>query len=386
MAEKDYDTWLAEAKAALDGYSAEQEAIAKLYEQAKQNAAASYDAQKKQLAVQTEQSKNQAAADIKRTERNIGQTLASRGLAFSGENAQTHLDLNLSLQNRLSALERDAAEQSQTLEQEKAKALTELDLAHAEARSTSAGKRAELQNQLANIASQKASSQTVEIPEKNTETSTESGNKGESKPPNKLTSLKGKTLGERFKQMLEYVANEKGTPKDETAYIPNISARDLAKQLISSAGGNGSVSGYEQQETLALLLDALSAEHDLDATYYDELLLNLRSMGYRPDYTGMVDREIKAVCKESNAVYTDYYDRYYKMYDMIGHLPAECDQMAGELAVFKQLAYVYERCESIDRFEVAVESMGMEDELDTFYQKIKVSGDQYKLGSEIDRR
>ncbi|MBQ3154140.1 MAG: hypothetical protein IJB88_02805, partial [Clostridia bacterium] len=101
MAEKDYDTWLAGAKAALDGYSAEQKAIAALYEQAKQNAANAYDAKQKQLASQTVQSKNRAAIDTKRTERNIGQTLASRGLAFSGENAQTHLDLNLSLQNRL---------------------------------------------------------------------------------------------------------------------------------------------------------------------------------------------------------------------------------------------------------------------------------------------
>ena len=85
MAEKDYDKWLAEAKAALDGYSAEQAAIEGLYERAKQNAAASYDAQQKQLERQTAQSKNQAATEIKKTERNIGQTLASRGLAFSGE-------------------------------------------------------------------------------------------------------------------------------------------------------------------------------------------------------------------------------------------------------------------------------------------------------------
>ena len=53
MAEKEYDTWIAKAKAELESYSAEQEAIKKLYEQARQNAQASYDAQKEQLAKQS---------------------------------------------------------------------------------------------------------------------------------------------------------------------------------------------------------------------------------------------------------------------------------------------------------------------------------------------
>ncbi len=381
MAEKDYNTWLAEAKAALDGYSAEQAAIAKLYEQAKQNAAASYDAKQKQLATQTEQSKNQAAIDTKKTERNINQTLASRGLAFSGENAQTQLDLNLNLQNRLAAIDRDAAAQAQELESDKADKLHELDLAHARERSDSAKQRAELQKELADIASQKAS-QTQNSTEKLPET----GDRQESSPQSELPDLKGKSLGERIKLMLEYAAKQQQQAKEEAAYTPAISARDLAKQLVSSAGGKGYVSGYEQQESLAALLDALTEEHVLDGAYYDELLLNLRSMGYRSDYMETVDRELKALCKESGAVYTDAYDRYYKMYEMIGHAPEDSDKMAGELALFGQLVYLYERCESKERFELAVESLGAEDALREFYQKVKVSDGKYKLGREAKRK
>lgn len=376
MAEKDYDKWLAEAKAALDGYSAEQAAIEGLYERAKQNASASYDAQQKQLERQTAQSKNQAATESKKTERNIGQTLASRGLAFSGENAQTHLDLGLSLQNRLSELDRMSDEQSQTLALEKQKALTELDLAHAKERSASAQKRAELQKELADIAAQKEQTQTEQAPE----TKPENGNK-----PTKLPILKGKSLAERVKQMLTFAAEQFGTPKEDTSYTPDISARDLAKQLIASAGGEGYVSGYEQQNLLTNLLSALQREHDLDEGYVDELLLNLRSMGYRPDYTAMVDREVLVLCKDAKSRHASYYDRYYKMYTMLGHTASEADSMAGEMANFELLVYLYERCETLDRFEAAVAQLDMERDLESFYQKIKGAGGRYLLGSEIDR-
>ncbi|MBQ3003965.1 MAG: hypothetical protein IJD82_09550, partial [Clostridia bacterium] len=66
--------------------------------------------------------------------------------------------------------------------------------------------------------------------------------------------------------------------------------------------------------------------------------------------------------------------------------PADSDQMAGELALFQQLVYLYERSESKERFELAVESLGMKNELKKFYQKIKVSDGKYKLGGEVIRK
>ena len=110
MKEKEYKTWLEEAKAALDAYSAEQTEIAKLYEQAKAEAETAHKAQKEQLAKDTKASKNQAVVDTMKTERDLDRTLASRGLAFSGENAQTSLDLALDLRGRLAELEDEAAE------------------------------------------------------------------------------------------------------------------------------------------------------------------------------------------------------------------------------------------------------------------------------------
>ena len=380
MAEKDYDTWLAEAKAALDGYSAEQAAIAKLYEQAKQNAKDTFATQKEQLQTQSRDAKNQASADAKRTERNINQTLASRGLAFSGENAQTHIDVNLGLQNKLASIDRDTALQSQELQNAHNKTLTELDLAHTQARSDSAQKRAELQSKLADIASQKAESQTQTNTDKTPDQDDTDGTEQNKTP---LPDLKGKSLAERVRIMLEYIAAQKKA--ENKPYTPDISARELAKQLVTSAGKNGKVTGYEEQALLTTLLDALTKEHDLDEAYYEELLLNLRSMGYRPDYTTDPQKEQTALIKQSQSIYSDRYKRYYAMYESIGTYVGECDELASKLATFEQLAYLYENSESTDRFESAVAALHLEGELVGFYKRVRESGGKYKLGSAIDR-
>ena len=382
MAEKDYDIWLAEAKAALDGYSAEQAEIAKLYEQAKQNAKDSLDAQKEKLYSQSRDAKSQAAADAKRTERNINQTLASRGLAFSGENAQTHLDVNLGLQNELASIDRDTGAQVQELQNEHNKTVTELDLAHAEARSANAQKRAELQSKLAEIASQKAQSQTQ------SQTSAEQavekdGTEDTEQSSIAMPNLKGKSLAERVRLMLEYVAQQK--KESYTAYVPDISARDLAKQLITSAGTNGKVTDYEEQALLTTLLEALTEAHDFDADYYEELMLNLRSMGYRPDYTRDLQKEQTALIKQSQSVYSEKYKRYYAMYESFNMYAGDCDELASELATFEQLVYIYENSESTDRFEAAVAALHLEDELVGFYKRVRESEGKYVLGAAIER-
>ena len=378
MAEKDYNTWLAEAKAALDGYSAEQAAIAKLYEQAKQNASDAFETQKQQLQSQNKADKNQAATDAMRTERNINQTLASRGLAFSGENAQTHLDVTLGLQNKLADIDRDTRAQTQSLETQKNDTLSSLDLAHANARADSAQKRAELQNELASIAAQQASTQTKT--EDKTDTSDGSDTQTAVKP---LPNLKGKTLAERVRLMLQYIASQKQNDSADTAYVPEISARELAKQLIVSAGSGGTVTTPEQQVLLTTLLQALGDKETFDEDYYNELMLNLRSMGYRPDYTVDPEQQKEELIEQSQSVYSDNYQRYYAMYTAIGMKPEACDVSAGEQAMFVQLGYLYERCATKKEFESLAATLHMSEDLAEFYNKLSASGKKYVLGAQL---
>ena len=144
MKEKDYNTWLQEAKDALDGYSAYQAEMAEYYRKAQENAKAEYLAEKEQLKKDTAHSQNQAVVDTMKTERDLDRTLASRGLAFSGENAQTNLDLNLDLRGRLADLETAAAEQDAALDADYRRLSNELSLAHAQSKASAAEKEADL--------------------------------------------------------------------------------------------------------------------------------------------------------------------------------------------------------------------------------------------------
>ncbi|MBQ5791415.1 MAG: hypothetical protein IIW19_01745, partial [Clostridia bacterium] len=155
MKEKDYNTWLQEAKDALDGYSAYQADLSEYYRKARENAKAEYLAEKEQLKKDTAQSQNQAVVDTMKTERDLDRTLASRGLAFSGENAQTNLDLNLDLRGRLADLENAAAEQDAALDADYNRLSNELTLAHAKDKTAAAEKEAQLKMDIAS-AMQKA--------------------------------------------------------------------------------------------------------------------------------------------------------------------------------------------------------------------------------------
>lgn len=388
MAEKEYETWIAKAKAELESYSAEQEAIKKLYEQARQNAQASYDAQKEQLAKQSAESKNQAAADMMQTERNIDQTLAARGLAFSGENAQTHLDLTLGLRNRLADIDSDTKAQTNDLEREKAQKLTELDLEYAKQRESSAEKKAQLNAELAGLAAEKntaesGTSSDKSLSNKVNELLGKEETEGESIP---FPNLKGKSLWQKLKLAMQYAAQKQADGGSaDTGVTPDISARDLAKQLVASAGEEGTVTGYEQQEMLKILLEALTEEHDLEESYYRELLLNLQSMGYRPNYADDIASGTTEIQEQSVELYTAYYDRFYKLYELSGHKASECDRLAGEDARFKQLLYIYNNSESIERFEAAVRGLDLQGELEDFYKTVNESPSQYVLGSGLRR-
>ncbi len=94
-------------KEALNSYSAEEEKLSALYKTAIENAEKAHQTAKAQLEAQYDTDRNAVYADNARNERNFNNLLAQRGLGFSGEAAQSKLNSNITLSNRLGELERE---------------------------------------------------------------------------------------------------------------------------------------------------------------------------------------------------------------------------------------------------------------------------------------
>ena len=371
MKEKDYNTWLQEAKDALDGYSAYQAEMAEYYRKAQENAKAEYLAEKEQLKKDTAHSQNQAVVDTMKTERDLDRTLASRGLAFSGENAQTNLDLTLDLRGRLADLETAAAEQDEKLNADYKRLSNELSLAHAQSKASAAEKEADLKMDIAS-ALQKA-----EAAEE------EAAAKEPAEEDSSLPDMTGKSFFERVKLLGQYAKEQMAAKQEASKYTPEISAKELAKQLVSAAGEEGVIGSIAHQEKLEALLGRLTEEHDLSDAYLQELMLNLRSLGYRPDYREDEAYGLEDLQNRSAEAYQSYYDRYYRLYRSSGYSASESDELAGPKALFMQFVYLYANSKNREVFESAMKGLGYRNELEAFYKQIESDPNRYGLGSAL---
>lgn len=102
-----YSDTIENLKAALNDYSEDEEALNTLYKKALANIINQQNAAKENIETQYRADRNQAYSDTMREERNTLNTLASRGLGFSGETAQTKLNSNVILGNRFGKLTSD---------------------------------------------------------------------------------------------------------------------------------------------------------------------------------------------------------------------------------------------------------------------------------------
>ena len=364
MEDKEYKDWLKEAKTELDAYSAQQEELSKLYQQAVSGAEEAHRAETRQLKEEAVRRKNQAATDAMRTSRNLKQGLASRGLAFSGENAQTDVDLTLALQNRLGEI--DSETLAQTREKERLHAETVANLKQDQLRH-----RADTSLALSKLK--------AELAEKAKDKEEPSAVKGETVPHAIVSnSLVGSAVG-----ALGQVKDRVQSAVKENTVTPEISPKDLAKQLVKAAGGNGSISGYSQSQAMELLLETMNKNYLLDGDYRKQLILNLQSMGYDPDYRTAYAQEVKALSEDAVKAFDLYYDRYFDIYYYAGYTVNESDRMASEQARFLQLAYLYRHSYTVEMFELAVREMGYGSKLNGFYDEIAKDPDSYVLGSEI---
>lgn len=382
-----YEEAIARAKSALESYSAETEALARLYETAKQNAQSAYEAQKQQTAEQAKEARRMADVDMQRTERNLDQRLASRGLAFSGENAQTRLDLLLALRNRLSGIDSDERAQYASLDQALADRQHELDLAYASSRTDAAKQLASLNADLAAAEANKASAEEAAK-------AAAAAAAAASKPADKTdsaASTKPPTVHHSV-QKPGSAASGAGTGaggsgsgsegESASGVTPSISAQNLAKQMVTAVGGNGRISTATQQANMAALLDSLLATTTFDSAYYEELMLNLRSLGFRPDYAEQSAESGEQLQKSAADYYDKHYKRYFGVYRNAGYSVTEADRRASEQARYEQLRYLYTHSLSKDLFDAAVEELSLGTYVDGFYSRLAQEDKNLRLGSE----
>jgi len=102
-------------KSLLDNYSADEEKLTSLYKNALENADKAHSDALNALDSQFQSDRKRVYSDTMRDERNALNMLAERGLGFSGESAQTKLNSNILLSNRLGALESQKANDASKL-------------------------------------------------------------------------------------------------------------------------------------------------------------------------------------------------------------------------------------------------------------------------------
>ncbi len=346
MAEQDYKTRINEAKAALAEYSDRTEQLMKLYDRAIKNADDAYKAESERIAAQAKKDKNAAATDTLRLEKNLDQKLASRGLAFSGENAQTALDLSLLLQNRLADIDADALDRQADLALQTADTKASLEEKKLAAGAGQAEKKTELVSKLAGL-------------EKEAPGETGIGAIGEGGSVSPLKVADG---------IASEIYDAAQTVKQKRYLTPAVSAANLAKQMVNTISGKDHIYGDKQQMGIASLLEQMQAEGELEPSYLKQLLLNLQSLGY--EYESGSETASKESHLKNNAtdVYFRNYNRYYKVYSLADQPADEAAKNAKKDATLAELKYLYDHTFNNDQFHKIVSEMDLTDSLGLFYE------------------
>ena len=352
MAEQDYKTRIDETKAALAAYSDQAGMLKQLYDQAIKSADEAYAAGKQEIERQTLRSKNDAAVENKRAEKNLGQTLAARGLSFSGENAQNALDFALNLQNRFADIDADAADKQAALAQKNADEKFALRKEQLKSAADSAEKKTDLNLKLAGL--QQAASLSA----------TANGGSGGYGAWEEESEDPALGFAERIRRSAQNV-------KEERYLTPAISAANLAKQMVGTISDSGRISGEKQQNGMTALLDKINPGETLEPGYYRQLMLNLQSLGYTGDTAKKAEKKESTSLKEdASKSFFDNYNRYYRIYRLADYPEAEAAELATEKARMQQMRFLYDNTQNNDQFHDAAVNMGLSDWLTPFYEEL----------------
>ena len=360
-------------KAGLTQYSENEKKLTELYKQALINAETEYKSAVKQVNDQYKRDRNEAYSDTVREERNLNNSLAARGLGFSGEAAQAKLNSNIILANRLGAINRgkvdaetklalDLSDKKNALSIDNAERLREVQKGRDGLNATIADILAEREDNAAKIAAEKelqaaklkAEKEMLEA-ELKAKYNYSSGGKAASESNGANTSASG-------------------------VYSPAMSAKELAKALISTASGGGSSvdSSHAQQYSINKYLLELTDKYGVSDEYLNDLIFVLRSYGYED--VGASKRRTDVITYEAITYYYNEYDRYYDNYVKRGMSEGKAHSEAQKTAENAQLEFIYKNSRDTREFKDCCNDIGISSTaIQTFLnekesQKNKVSG------------
>ncbi len=358
-----YSDSISALKAGLMQYSENEKKLTELYKQAIINAEEEFKAATKQLDDQYKRDRNEVHADTVREERNLNNALAARGLGFSGEAAQTKLNSNIILANRLGELTRG-----------KVKAETELQLDLSDKKHSLAMDNAEKLRDIQKGRDNLNASIASIIAERE-----DNANKLRAEQAMREAELKAKIEMYEAELKAKYGAgtksengsSSKADSETDFGYNPGITAKELASRLISTAsGGKSSIDGSQaQQYSINKYLLELADKYGASDDYINDLIFILRSHGYED--IGEPKRRIDVITYDSFSYYYDTYDRYYDNYIARGISEELAQREAKKLATSSQLQYIYDNSKNTSEFKNCCKEAGISTtDMQTFLNNI----------------
>ena len=401
-----YSDQIETLKNALKGFSAEEEKLSNLYQTALKNAENQYSEALKQSNTQYEMDRNTAYADNARAERNFNQVLATRGLGFSGEAAQGKLNSNITLSNRLGALEREKIKSDTDLKNRFANQKSQLDMEQAEKLGEMLQNKNKLNFDIAELELDKETSDSKLQAEKDALLLKIQADKdaaalklqGEkdlqaaelkAEKERQATALKAeqennaaKIQAEKDMLAAELAAKyqtvqnqgsssssgsggssgnsgnkDEETQQEEGGYIPDINANSLAKQLVKTASGGSVISEDDHEYTLNKYLLELIESYNIDSNYYNELIFMLKSYGYKE--RSLPEMRAQVVGHDGKAYYEQEYDKCYNEYILSGIDEGNARNMAKNDATKSQLEYMHKRSKNNTEFKMSCDEAGI---------------------------
>jgi len=148
--------------------------------------------------------------------------------------------------------------------------------------------------------------------------------------------------------------NSNGSGKEESeqqpsGFLPEISPKDLAKQVISSVTGEAGVVSTDKHEyQINKYLLKLIDEYDMNDEYYEELVFMLRAYGY--NVPEEIDMRADVISTEAEQYYKSRYDKLYNEYVVNGSSDKSARESARIDATNDMLKYIFELSKSEKEF------------------------------------
>lgn len=359
-----YSELIEQTRKELEKYSDTAKTLTDMYNKAKAAYEENYGISVEKLDDDYAVKKNAAAAQQKLDDKNTGEYLASRGLAFSGESAQAKLNSDMIYKNTLASLAGDHANSLSQLQQDKNSYLAKLDMDYAE-------KQLEAQKELTENALQLAQDKikygdaVIGDPAENEDVQTDGGNSAESDSASGGNTENNSASGNssvKDSAVKDTTANksESNTKTDETvstesSFEPSMTAYQLANAIAKRYGSSDTVSLAEANINISKYLSGLKARYAFTDEYMDKVVFVLDALGYTPMDEKYID--IAVMVNNSANEYDIEYKSAEKLAKLLFNNYDDRKEYAEKRANIARLDYIYTRCSDMEEFYSACEML-----------------------------